>query len=249
MIYIDPRQGSGELLEPIKARVNGQAQLCQMEGGDFAFEGNGPNGVVSIGIERKMIGDMLSSMRSGRYAGDQLVKMGSLFDVVYLIVEGLYRPSTDGMLETFSHGTWQDLNLATKDQKSHGAHRVFLYAELDKFLSSLEIQKNVIVLRSTRTVETVWQIVNRYNWWQREWDEHHSTEAIKLQAEVTLFKCSLLRKVASELPGIGWHRSKVVDQHFLTVEKMVCADANEWASLDGIGATTANRVWKALRNR
>lgn len=250
MIYVDPRIGSGELLEDIRSHVNGQAEMCGMDAGDFSFEGNGPGGEVAVGIERKKIRDMLTSMRSGRFAGDQLVKMGQVYDVIYLIVEGLYRPGKTGILETWVNGSgWAPLTLAAKGKV---AGNTFTYAELDKHLWSLEMLKNVVVRRSSNPQETAWQVANCYQQWRKPWDSHRSTDAIKLQTEVSVFHCSLLRKMASEMPGVGWERSKKVEAHFREYgerwfEAMGQATMEEWQGV--LGPKTGENVYRMLRSK
>ena len=46
--------------------------------------------------------------------------------------------------------------------------------------------------------------------------------------------------------SVGWSRSGVVAEHFPTVCDMVNADWKEWASLEGIGKKTAQKVVKSL---
>lgn len=249
MILVDPRVGSGDLLDGIKARVNGNAQLMQLSSADVCWMGNGPNGDVAVGLERKQIADMMASIRSDRYAGLQLKRMSSEYDVVYLLIEGLYRPDEKGILNTYWKGTWGPLNLANKAQIRRGAQRYFQYSELDKHLCSLENQKNVIVIRSTCRVETIWQIVNRYQWWQKSWGEHHSTEAIKFQDEVTFTNITSCRRFAKDLPGVGWEKSRLIAKYFGTIEDAVTAEEWEWSEIEGIGPKLAQKIYQYLRSR
>lgn len=250
MILVDPRVGSKELFSDIFARVSGKAQLAkpQLAGGDFAFEGNGPNGRIDIGIERKCIGDMLGSMRSGRYAGDQAITMSSMYDVCYLIVEGIFRPNVNGYLETPKRGKgpvrWVPFTLAAKGPMSR---KGFTYAELDKFLQSLELKKNVIVVRSSSKMETVWQIVNRYNWWQKEWDAHESTDPIKTQTEITFSRVTEDVLAVAAWPGIGLKRSKAILRHFGSIENAVNALPTEWREIEGIGEQMSVRLYGFFR--
>jgi len=44
----------------------------------------------------------------------------------------------------------------------------------------------------------------------------------------------------------GWGRSGIVAEHFSNVKDMVGADWKEWASLEGIGKKTAQKVVQSL---
>ena len=57
---------------------------------------------------------------------------------------------------------------------------------------------------------------------------------------------SLMRRVAKELPGIGWERSLVVEAKWDSVRDMVNAPVEEWLELDGIGKGIASRVQEEL---
>jgi len=64
-----------------------------------------------------------------------------------------------------------------------------------------------------------------------------------------LYKPSLARRVAAELPGIGIGKSGAVADHFKTVRKMVEADEQEWTEVAGIGKTLAKKINEALGDR
>lgn len=251
MILVDKRVGSSftsshgkhfDMYKAIYDRTNGNASLTLLPSGDFAFEGNGPTGPVYVGVERKAIRDMLGSMRSDRYAGIQARNMSDDYDVCYLIVEGLYRPNVDGILETPIGGGWAPLTLASK------GGQIFQYSELDKHLTSMELRKNVIMVRSTSPIETVWQVVNRYQWWQKQWDSHQSSDPIKVQTEVRFAKTSWLREIASRLPGVGWERSKLIEDHFENIYEFVNAFSSEIRAA-GIGEKLAVKLHGLFRGR
>jgi ERCC4-type nuclease len=254
MLLVDKRTGSAfverkgrrpfDMYGELKVRLHGNVDKVMLDGGDFAFEGNGPNGQVVIGIERKALGDMLGSMRSGRYAGDQAIKMNLAYDLCYVIVEGIYRPSASGLLETLGFKGWKPATLAAKGPQSKN---FFYYAELDKFIVDIEAVKNVIVVRSTSEMETVWQIVNRYNWWSKEWDEHKASDPLKYQAEISFSRVSECRMAVAQLPGIGWKKSKLVEQHFGSIENWANALPSEWREIDGIGEKLSVQLYGAVR--
>ena len=57
---------------------------------------------------------------------------------------------------------------------------------------------------------------------------------------------SLVRRVAKELPGIGWERSLLVEETFDSVRTMVNAPLEEWLEIEGIGKGIATKVQEEL---
>lgn len=253
MIQVDSRVGSKEIAPLIKSRVNCPVKLTKLNSADFMFEGKGPKGPVLIGIERKCIGDMISSMRSDRLAGDQLVKMNKDYDICYVQIEGIWRPNAAGLIEVFKRDRkgkwgWVPLSLVTKGR----GKRAFPYSEVDGHIISMESKKCVGVIRSYSPTETAWQVVNRYNWWRREWDSHRSTDPIKEQANVLFEKVTLARYVFNRVPGIGWEKSKALAELWPSVELMLEADPcdMEDVMVNGkrLGGNLALKIYNALRS-
>jgi DNA integrity scanning protein DisA with diadenylate cyclase activity len=60
-------------------------------------------------------------------------------------------------------------------------------------------------------------------------------------------KPGLVRRVAAELPLIGWDRSSDVAMTFPSVLAMVLADEKDWQKIKGIGKTIARKVVAALK--
>lgn len=239
-ILVDSRVGAVELIPRLRSMMPGKVDKCRLVSADITFDGNGPGGTVAIGIERKRVGDLMGSIRSGRLSGEQLVAMNQIYQFVYLVVEGLYRPSSDGFIEVHVRGKWRDLVLGRQK---------FLYSELDNYLTTVELNANVMVRRTASEYETCVQVVDLYRWWNKEWDRHHAHEAIKHQEGVTLKRASLLRRVAAELPGVGWIRSGAVEKHFASIQEMTIANERDWVQIEGIGPGIAKRVVKALRGK
>lgn len=253
-ILVDKRVGSSftgsggrkfDIYSALKDRTNGNVSLTTLDSADFAWSGNGPQGEVYVGCERKALSDMLGSMRSGRYAGDQAKRMADCYDVAILIIEGIYRPSRNGVLEVFQGKEWQPFTLAAKGPQ---ADQYWQYSELDKFVCSIENKKGIVVVRSSSPTETVWQIVNRYEWWSKPWDAHQSTDPIKTQADVRFADISLLRDMASRIEGIGWERSKLIEDHFDSVQDFANALSSELRDA-GLGNSLAAKVYGSLRGR
>lgn len=253
-ILVDNRVGSSftgsgshkfDIYQALCDRSNGNVTLGTLDSADFAWSGNGPAGEVYIGCERKALSDMLGSMRSGRYAGDQAKRMADCYDLCYLFIEGIWRPSKNGVLEVFMGREWAPFTLAAKGPQSEV---YWQYSELDKFLCSLENKKGIIVVRSSSPTETVWQIINRYEWWNKPWEAHQSTDPIKTQADIRFANISLLRDIASRVEGIGWERSKLIEDHFDSVADFATALSSELRDA-GLGPVLAAKVYGRLRGR
>lgn len=233
---VDRRTGSGELLQPI-IRYGVPAQAVELEYGDFAFEGNGPDGKVMIGIERKRLRDMMASIRSGRFSGHQLPGLIASYDFCYLLLEGLFRPEqSTGMLQELNHG-WKDVTL--------GEQR-FLYRELYLFLCSMERKTPLRVHRSSYPSETVLQIVDLYRWWSKEWEQHKSHQGMKINLMESVVKPPLTVRVARELKGIGDSKARAVGKKFRSVQEMANAGPDDWIGIDGVGKKLAEQAVKEL---
>lgn len=252
MILVDRRIGSSftstqgrkfDILAALKERTNGNASLATLHCGDFAFEGKGPDGDIIVGIERKALGDALGCMRTGKYAGLQAKGMSVAYGMSYLIVEGIWRPSSEGTLEVFSGREFKPFTLAAKGPQSK---QFWMYSELDKFLCTMENKKNVVVVRSSSPTETVWQIVNRYQWYQKEWDAHQSGDPIRMQTDVRLVDISLIREMCSRIPGIGFEKSKQVEAYFGSVINMALGLGSEWQEA-GFGPKLADKFAELMR--
>ena len=239
MILIDDRVGSKELLPYFP---KGLAELDRLEFADLSWLGNGPDGIASIGVERKRLRDLLNSMQSGRLAGHQLLGLLNSYDIVYLIVEGIWRsgPAT-GLLEELRGNMWKPVALG---------RRQFMRKEVDGFLNTLEVCGQVVVRTTSTERETGVLVTNTYHWWQKEWEDHKSHLAMHKrrfrETGVRLEPPSVLRRVAAELTGIGWGRSELVEARFDSIREMVNASEEDWLSIKGIGKKIAGSVQEEL---
>ena len=244
MILVDNRIGSACLVPPLQ-HLGIPCELTQLEYGDAAFVGNGPYGPMSIAIERKTLNDLIESMRNGRLTGHQLIGLRKNYDLCYLLIEGIFTPSYDGS------GTI--MQLTEKNYWRAIPQNSVKYKELDSFLCTLTSKCGVIVLKSANIWESSHILGNLHRWWSREWDEHEShfgmytPKFMPTGGEVLLTKASLLRRIAKELEGVGYTRSKAVEQHFSSVEAMVNATVKQWMEIEGIGKITAERIVKSIR--
>jgi len=235
VILVDDRSGSAELAPLFPKGVS--TSVTRMDFGDFCFLGNGPEGPAPIGIERKTIRDLLSSMTSGRLSGHQLIGLMDSYSWIYLIIEGVWKFSAEsGLLVEYRGKSWSPVSLGS---------RRFMAKEVVGYLNTLAVKTGVIILYSGGKQETVQTICALYHWWDKEWESHSSHLGRNKSSkgiEVSLTKPNLVRRVAAELGGVGWGKSKDVAAHFGSVWEMVHATEREWRQIPGIGKILAQRV-------
>ena len=249
MILLDDRTGSKELL---KYFPQGEAELVRLEYADACWHGNGPNDETwLIGVERKTVSDLVNSISTGRLSGHQLIGLLNQYQVVYLVVEGLWRanPRT-GALQVFrgekgKGGRWRDL--------SHGA-RKFTAAALVGYMTTLDHLCGVSVRGTSSPRETALYITWLCSWWQKGWEAHKAHKQYHKGAfrgvkggAVSLVPPSLLQRVASELPGIGYEKSCRVADYFDSVTSMCLASQEDWTEIEGIGKVLAKKIMEALQ--
>lgn len=249
MLLLDPRTGSGDLvawLKPLGIPVTSH----QMEYGDAAFVGNGPDGMPhQVGIEIKTIGDVMNCMTSGRYAAHQLPGLLRDYDECWLVVEGQWRArEPDGLLQVF-HPTkhyWFDLKV--------GGRR-WMWNEVQGWVNSMMVLGGTKVWQTADRAGTARFLASLYHWWQKPFDSHSSLKTfVDYKARVggtagqpaMLRAPTLERRVLKELPGLGWERSLAVERVFPNLLTAFNADEASWQRIDGVGPKTAHRIVRAI---
>lgn len=242
-MVVDDRTGSGDLM-PLLRRRGCDAALGRMEYGDIAFVGNGPEGCpMSVGIEVKKVADALKCITDGRFAGHQLPGLVNGYNYPYLLIEGRYRPDMhSGLLQISGNkGYWHDAVIG---------NRKFMYRDFVNWLTTIDLRAGCRVLRCYDRHETAEVIANLYHWWtDKEFDEHRSHLAFNESANdgrPRLVTPSLVRRVAKELPGVGWEKSAHVAARFTSVLDLAVAGEEEWRDIPGIGKTMAGRITAAI---
>jgi ERCC4-type nuclease len=230
VILVDPRAGSVDYI-PLLRGLGATVEAVTLDFGDVAFYGSGR----SIGIELKRLNDMLNCIVTGRFSGHQLPGLAAQYQEAWLIVEGYWRPGPlDGVLETRRGREWVPVKLGA---------RTWMYRDFDNYLTTVEVKGGVRVKRTAGPDETARAVYGLYAWWQ-DFDGHHSHLALNRASRDTgLFvKQTFVRRVAAELPGVGFERSGMCAGAFSTVRKMMQASDKEWTRLPGIGAKLAKGI-------
>lgn len=252
MMLIDDRVGSVELA-PYFRPYGTDVVVSRLDIADVKFVGNGPDGDVDVGIERKRLTDLLACIRDRRLSGFQLVgdesQPGLLesFDYVYLVVEGIYRPGLHGILEQRESREWRPVYAGSK---------AMMYSEMDNFLNSLELRAVTRIgepLRVHRTgtiAETACWLNDLYgNWVLKTWKEHKAHQDIYYRVpEQRSRKLGFVKpknnplvKMIAQLDGVH-SKAYEVAKRFKSIRRMANAGAGSWQQIDGIGKKLAKQI-------
>jgi ERCC4-type nuclease len=243
MILIDDRVGSKELYPHIPSAI--PHQLTRLDFGDACWMGNGPNGVNTqwIGVERKRLSDMLSSMRSGRLANHQLPGMAAAYHHSYVVVEGIWRDGDNGLIEVYKgRGRgWEPLAL--------GSER-FTVSSMDNFANTLTCMLNATVVYTRSLERTGRWMCNIYRWWtSKKWEQHRSCRG-KVCHPLPVVGCGkapLVARMVMEMRGVGVDRAMKIAKVFPTMADLCVASVDQIMTVPGVGRTTAQGVWEQIR--
>lgn len=239
MIYVDHAKGSIELL-PLILQNHIKAERTVLQAADFCFEGNGPDGVISVGIERKTLHDMLNCIEDARY-NRQRIDMKNIYHVCVLMVEGHWRPhNPDGFLmEGFNDGlSW--------GYSRHRSQRT-MYSKLYRYLIGVA-STGVIICYPRNTYQCAYDICEWWHYWQKPFHQHRSLREIQKVAIPTMnFRPTLTRKWANALTDVGVVLSEQAERKFRKPIDLAQADESEWLSVPGVGVVTAKAIVKEIR--
>jgi ERCC4-type nuclease len=230
MILVDHRVGSAE----IRPLISRPSVLCTLDYADFAFAGNGPDGPVKVGVERKGIDDLVQSMTTGRLSGHQLIGLQNEYDWIYLLVEGVWRPDRKtGVVMKPSGRGWRAL--------SHGSRR-YMAREIWGFLHSLSIICGIQVIQTSNQWETGRWLDVAFGWWDRAWGAHKShLQFVQSKTYASLTKPNLTTRVASQFDGIGWDKARKLGSTF-TLREFMNADEDDLRGIEGIGPKLSQTI-------
>lgn len=231
MMIVDDREGSKELV-PVLSRIGTPVKAGRLEFGDCQFLGRGPEGRdVLIGIEYKKLGDLLQSWYDGRLMGHQLPGMMNSYEIIYLVVEGVWSCDESGELRILRGNHWRKAESGTR------------YHNLVGWLNSLAMVHGVYVTQTPNLLSTGVAIASIYSWWQKEYSSHGQAVYVHSQ-DLTrkLFLPTPVQKTAATFPGVGAEKLVAVANRFKSIREMVNATPQEWQEIEGIGKKTAERI-------
>jgi ERCC4-type nuclease len=239
MILVAHERGSKELL-PIIQRIGYEASIANLAYADFAFEGNGPQGPISIGIERKSLHDMLHCIDDARYAGYQRGGMKIMYQISFLAIEGMFRPhDNEGyLMEGFRGGKdWAACKYRTQIPQ---------YSKLFNYLTSIALS-GVIITFGRDMYHTAYNVCMIYDYFRKKWDNHTSLQEIQM---LPLWEIggrpSLLRRMLAQVDGIGVKLAAAAEVHFMNPTRQITQE-KDWAAIKGISKQTAQRIATEIR--
>jgi hypothetical protein len=250
IVYVDPRVGSVEFLEPLHRRFGLRVAVAepQLRSGDFAFRCGhvepspfceGRFG-CRLGIERKTISDMVGSLLKNRM-GKQVPDLLDDYTLSWIVVEGLWRNGPDDCIEIYRNGQWISAGFG------------LTYTQLETWLTRYDVMGKGKILRwrTANPGETGAFITSKFRWWQKEWRHHHAEVVDKMQApmRVLTWRPTQMHKTAASLPEVGVVNAKKVGKHFRNIAEMIGADLAVWQRLLGKadGATVYAAIHKDYR--
>lgn len=218
-------------------------EMDRMPAGDVEIIGRGPEGrPLLVGVEFKLIPDMLTCVRDGRFA-EQARKMKGRYEVGWLLIEGEWRLEGDGV--------------EVMERRGYRARGAYTYQEAASWIFTMAQRAGVLMWRTRDRAETVAWLRALYWWWTaKDFEEHRAhldwyrppyTPTHPFEAEP-----SMVQKVAAALLStgptvdVGGERARAAAGAFPSVRAMVEADEKTWRGVDGIGAKIAKRVVGAI---
>lgn len=249
MILVDSRSGAesnkdettvDRMIHYVR-KIGVNCEKGTLEFADAAFEGNGPDGRIMIGIERKSLHDMLNCIDDSRYSAHQKVGMMPMYKVSILMLEGVWKPhDPDGwLMEGFNGGS----SFGMCRYRS----RQTLYSKLFRYMLSVSMS-NVIVIQSRDLWHTAYNICECYHYFQKQWDDHTSMlETQKLQIPDMRIKPPLVRKWAADIEYIGVKMSLKAEELFRTPIRLANSDEMDWLKIPRLGVQTARKIITEIR--
>lgn len=240
MILIDSRTGSKELIPYLqRMSMNVKVEQTTLEFGDACFEGNGPQGKIVVGIERKSLSDILNCIDDARFAAHQLPGMKAMYGWNIVMVEGVWKPdSTTGyLMECIRTLEWRPFRYRTQMTR---------YSKLFRFLLTLQVSGIGVII--TRDMEhTAYNILECYHYFEKRWEDHTSLlETQKLNMPSLTGRPSLVRRWASELDGIGVKHGMEAERLFRTPYELASSDESDWIKVPGVGAKLARSIVRQI---
>jgi hypothetical protein len=260
VIYVDPRIGNKggretdyhDIKDALIARRLVVAEKM-LAAGDVHWYGEGPEEEgrrpVSVGAEIKSVSDLISCMKGGRFAGAQLPGLKACYEVSYLIVVGSYRPGSNGELLVPGPGGWREAKA--------GPH-TFDYSTLQQWLTTMEERAGLRIRRVYDKRELVAEVHSLWSWWRLGIEHHKShrayyegdgdrnrqfTDYASLVPPTTFYRFMKSMKVR-----LGAKEIKAAEKKFGgSILKAAAATEKDWLEVEGIGSTTAKKLFAVMK--
>jgi ERCC4-type nuclease len=215
--------------------------MVVLPAGDVELTGLGPGGrPVMVGVEFKILPDVLACVRSGRFA-EQARKMKGRYEVRWLLIEGEWQSGPTGLLEV-------------REKRGFKERGHYTMQEAVAWTLTMAQRGGVLMWRTRDRAETVAWLRNLYWWWTaKEFEEHRAhlnwyVPPYSPDNPMDPVEPTMAVKVAAALLSQGptvdvnGDRAKAAGAHFGNVRAMVEADEAAWRAIDGIGPKIAKKV-------
>lgn len=237
MIIVDERIGSKHLHKLIPG-----SHLDHLDSGDvMVFSNTG----YYVGIERKTVAEMVSSMQGDkRFTGFQLENMKQDYDCVWLVIDGYHKIASD-MMEYLRPTNRKD---SRGNMKLHFDKMYVSYSSFRNHLLSIQINQGIqlppdgLFWNDSQTANFIKLLAN----WYSCQDSHTSHTGTYDGPTSLLWKPSRKRLVAMQLPGVSHKLSDRVSDHFKSIHQMINAPTEQWQGIDKIGKKKANDIVESI---
>lgn len=229
MIFVDPRDGSCDLVQPLKKIGLPVDDGTYLDSGDLWFVGRGTDGIgLNIGIEYKHLSEMINSLRTNRLSGYQLHAMRAAeegerppYDVAYLLVEGELIYDDRGQLQRrASKQTFKPIGMSV--------------SEMMKRLTVMHLLGGLNLLWAKNQRDSVqWINALYHTWTDKDLDEHKSHLA--LYEPPALVPLTKFERTVRTFPGIGLSFVKGAERKFTTIRRAANASIREWSAVESDG--------------
>lgn len=205
-LLIDRATGSKELEKPLRD-LGLPVEPMHLEFGDIAFMGRGEGGVkLYIGIELKKIGELVTSLRTKRLQGHQLLGLTRDFDRRYLLIEGDFHHDASGRTTVFrGKGSPKPLP---------GANNA---VTLEQEIINIQTRGGCWVRHTTSRRDTLRFIHACFRYWtDKDLDQHKSHLAIyapDLDRALLTPPSDFRKALTVMLPNLGFAVSKAVEDY------------------------------------
>jgi ERCC4-type nuclease len=227
MITVDFRQGSHDLVEPLRRtgiEVYETETPDEMPFGDIAFEGRGEKGKrVQVGIEFKKIEELVGSLRTGRLQGHQAPGMQDAYDFRYLLIEGELLYDKRGRLLR---------RVGKRDFRPMGGGMGVGEFLKRLFVLHLRWGLNPLWARTRRDSLMLIEMLYR-TWTDQDLDEHKSHLGIYQPPHIVPLSPFRQTVSSASFPGISIRKSLAVEKAFKgSLRRAVNAPTEEWAEIE-----------------
>lgn len=235
-LLLDQRTGSIELHPLLRTPHT----VCHLDFGDAAIIGRTNDQEISVGIERKRIHDLLSSMESGRLVGHQIPGMLEEYDRSYVLVEGLWRPDDDRRLVVYKGKGFSPIQ--------HGSRR-YGTKDIHSFLTSIREMFGIWVITTGSSSHTAAWIDDLHYWYNKK--KHRTGEVMVANPAPALGvgfrRPTTLARMLVGLDGVGGRKALDLANRFGSMEELMSASPSDIMEVEGIGETIAEGIWRQLR--